>query len=106
MPFDKKPSTWINNWYLDDGNIIIPVESFAELTEDEANPTTGDIRRVLFAILEQIYTKWNSTALEDRPKKVSIYRSTSVNDQTGDITKTYQFQFKMAVLEQEVESES
>ena len=37
---------------------------------------------------------------------MTVYRSTSTNDQTGVTTKTFQFQFEVAITGQEVAEES
>ena len=105
MAFDKKPSTWIPDWSENGTNITVPIATFTEMTADEADADTGDIRRVLFAICEELYQKWLATAAADRPGKLSIYRNTSVNDATDTTRKTYQFVFETQTLTQEVADE-
>lgn len=89
------PAQWVADWSENGTNVTFPIASIPELTAAEADGTTGDMRRVLFAMLEAFYQKWLLIAVADRPTMMTIYRSTSTNDTTGEITKTYQFQFKV-----------
>jgi len=76
----------------DDGgtdHLIKSMGTLDELTDAEANATTGDWRKVLFAIMEMIYSKWSGLATADRPSKVVVTRSSSVNNITSEITRTY-----------------
>jgi hypothetical protein len=77
----------------------------AELTDSEANATTGDIRKLLFALCEHFYQAQQAQLEADRPTKMVIYRSTSTNDQTEAITKSYQFVFNVGVGSVEVVDE-
>ena len=105
MAYDPKPSTWIPNWSENGTNITVPIASFTEMTAAEADADTGDIRKVLFAICEEMYQKWIATAAADRPGKMTVYRSTSVNDATDTTTKNYIFSFHVATSAQEVADE-
>lgn len=60
-----------------------------EVTDTEANASTGDWRKVLFGIMEMIYYKWTGTATADRPGKVVVTRSATVNNTTNEITRSY-----------------
>ena len=107
MAQDLKPSTWIPGW-SENGTAIAVADlaaAFPEMTAAEADATTGDIRKVMFAICEQIYNEFNDLPVADRPTKMTVYRSTSVNDQTGITVKTYQFRFEVAVAAQDVADE-
>jgi hypothetical protein len=82
MAFDPKPSTWLGPGYTvatgeitlntadNVGDVCVP-----ELTDVEAHPTTGDIRRVNFALCELMRASWDATAIEDRPTRMQITRS-------------------------------
>ena len=106
MAQDLKPSTWIPSWSENGTAISVPIASFPEMTAAEADADTGDIRKVMFAVCEQIYSEFNDLPVADRPTKMTVYRSTSTDDQTGVTTKTYQFRFEVAVLSQDVADES
>ena len=107
MAFDKKPSTWIASWAEDGTNITVPIASFPELTADEADGTTGDIRKVCFAWCKKLIAKWLATATADRPAKMVISQSSSAPDAvTGIITQSFQFTFYIAPTAVEVVDES
>lgn len=93
MAFDPQPSTWISSWSEDGTNITVPIASFPEMTAAEADATTGDIRKVLYAICEQLYQEWNTTLSSDRPSKMSIGRTSTVNEANDEVTKRYTFTF-------------
>jgi hypothetical protein len=71
------------------GHILKSMGQLYEVTDTEANATTGDWRKVLFGLMEMIYYKWTGTATADRPGKVSVTRSASVNNATNEITRRY-----------------
>ena len=106
MAFDAKPSTWIDNWSEDGTDITVPIASFPEMTAAEADATTGDIRKVLFAIAEKLYDSWNNTATADRPSQMTISKSSSTAVSTGVVTNTYTLRFYCEVISQDVADES
>ena len=89
MAFDKTPTVWMPNWSEDATNIIVPIATFPEMTAAEADAATGDIRKILYALLEKLYAVWAALAVADRPSRMTMSRSTSVNDTTGEITRQY-----------------
>jgi len=105
MAFDETPTTWIPDWSEDGTTISIPLATFAELTAAEADATTGDIRKILYALCEKFYDSWNNTVTADRPTRMTIYKSSSPNVSTGITTHTYQFRFENAVSAQDVADE-
>jgi len=108
MAQDLKPGTWITGWTEDGTNIAIAnlATAFPEMTAAEADATTGDIRKVLFAIMEQLWAKWLTVSVADRPAMMTIYRSTATDGQTGVVTKQFVVVFKTAVLTQDVAAEA
>lgn len=75
-----------------------------KLTDTEANATTGDTRKVLFALLDALYQKWVAMAVADRPTKVSVGRF--VLDMGGDLRRmTYSFTFDVSITGEEVVDE-
>ncbi len=96
MAFDKKPSTWLGAGYVaDDSGHTITFNTadaasnklLAELTDAEADETTGDVRKLVFAVMEALHAAWAAQAAADRPTKLTIYKSSSVSGST--ITNTY-----------------
>lgn len=106
MAFNPAPAQWIANWSEDATNITVPIASFAELTAAEADAATGDIRKVVFAIMDCLADKWYSLAAADRPAKMTISRNTSTNETTGVARKTYTVVLETSVSAQEVVAES
>lgn len=76
MAFDDAPSAWIASWSEDGTNITIPLASLG-ISAADADGTTGDIRKVVLAILATLYTEWASLAAADRPSKMTISQSTN-----------------------------
>jgi len=107
MAFVKTPTTWIPGWSENGTDITITTLStaFPQLTAAEADAATGDIRKILFAICEKIWTVWNALATADKATKMTVNRSSFVNETTGLITRTYTFQFVTATTGEEVEAE-
>jgi hypothetical protein len=105
MAFDPKPSTWLPNWSEDGTTISLPIASLSELTAAEADATTGDIRKVVFALCEHLHEKWNETASADRPAEMTISKTASQNVATGEIANTYTFRFNTEIISQEVVAE-
>ena len=63
-----------------------------ELTDAQANMTTGDIAQTCMAILNKCYAHWQGLAQVDRPVKFTMTRQTS-EDQTGQLHRTFQISF-------------
>lgn len=64
----------------------------AEVTNLEAAAEvggTGDWRKVVYGIMEMLHSKYIGTPVEDRPNKLVISRSSTVDEETGLITRTY-----------------
>ena len=112
MAFDSKPSTWLGAGYaLTSSQIILNTATHAapvcldELTDPEANATTGDIRKLFYALCEKMWQSYNSTATADKPSKMRFYRSTSSNDAAGTESRSYSFTFDIESTGTEVAAE-
>lgn len=94
MAFAKAPSTWLGAGYsLGTNQAIFNTSNHAtpclvECSNTDANATTGDIRQLMFGILEKLYGTWTATAGVDRPTKMIVSRSTS-EDQDGNLIRTF-----------------
>jgi hypothetical protein len=106
MAFDAKPTEVIASWSEDATNVTFPIASVPELTAAEADAVTGDSRKVIFALMERFYAWYNGLATADKPTKMTISRSTGINDSTGIMTKTFALTFTCAILTQDVSAES
>jgi|LakMenEpi03Aug12_release.lakeMendotaPanAssembly.Ray.scaffolds.fasta_scaffold454758_1 hypothetical protein len=110
MAFDKTPSNWLTG-YSHTGNVCtfntagaLTDVTFPELTNAEADEATGDIRKIIFAVLEGIHTKWTATPAADRPSQVTLQRSSVINADNS-ITHTYTFVVRTIAAGLEVNNE-
>lgn len=106
MAFNSAPNTWVASWSEDGTDITVPIATFSELTAAEADGTTGDIRKVLFAICEHLWSQWNTKGSANQPTQMTIARSSTVNESTDQITKRYTFTFVTESTGTEVVAES
>jgi len=105
MAFDLSPNQWIANFSEDGTDITIPLASLTGLTAAEADGEDGDIRKVLFAILNDVYTVWAATAAADLPEGMKIYKQTG-NAGGDNIKRTFVFEFHTVPGSEDVASES
>lgn len=107
MAFNPLPQTWFAG--LTDGattclatDMVIPIGTFPEMTAAEIDSVTGDIRKMLYAICEKAWSVWNALLTADRPNKMTITKSSSVDATTGIVTNVYTFTFKNSITAQDV----
>jgi len=117
MPFtDKSPAAWLGAGYNSStGKIELNTNSaftnklLTELTDAEADETTGDIRKLLFGILDGLYTQFNSKnsalATADRPQRITFTRNSYVNEATGLINRSYNISLQLEAASVEVANE-
>lgn len=105
MASDLTPNEWIASWSEDATNITFPIASIPGLTAAEADGDTGDIRKVLFPLLETLYQEWLATATADRPTQMTITKSASLNIANTQITHVFSFRFLTEIESQEVVDE-
>lgn len=74
-----------------------------ELDAAEANATTGDYRRIVYALLEMLYQKF--LVVTPVPGKVTSTRSTYEDTVTGELVRTYTFQIRTIATGVEVAEE-
>jgi len=68
---------------------IVVMGLLPEITNAEANATTGDSRRVIYGLLEMLYSKMQNLDSADRPTKLTILRATYEDTNTGEFVKTF-----------------
>jgi len=113
MAFNPAPSSWLGAGYSLGTNqakfktatagadIALP-----ELTDAEANATTGDIRQVAYALAEALWQAWLAQEAADRPSKMGIAKNSVVNNADGTISHTYTLTFTNAITGQDVAAEA
>jgi len=105
MAFDPKPSTWVASWSENATNVTFPIASLPEMTAAEADGTTGDIRKVLFALLNQLFEVYDALAAADKPTMMQMAKSSSVNTAGTEINQFFSVQFTNTVATQDVKDE-
>jgi hypothetical protein len=105
MPVDVTPPAWIPSISEDGTDVTFPIASLPELTAAEADAATGDFRKLMFAIMENNWVKWNALASADRPTKMTLAKSISTDPVTGIATQTFTVVFKTSVTSQDVTAE-
>lgn len=84
--------------------LCIPMSSLPELTETEANPSTGDIRKIIFAFEFAIYDAWTAIASADRPTTWVSGLTSSISG-SGSITRNFVHQIRTGISGEEVADE-
>lgn len=105
MAFDPKPPTWLPGWSEDGTNITLPIASLPELTAAEADADTGDIRKVMYALMSKMQAVWDALPSADRPTRMTLYHTASVDPTSGIITHSFTATFKNSVSAQDVADE-
>ena len=105
MAFDSTPTTWLPNWSEDGTSITVPLATFPRLTAAEADAVDGDIRKIVFALVDQLVSAFLATAADDRPGKMTLSRQTLPDDLTGAVRRVYQFAFDLDTIDEEVADE-
>ena len=99
MAVDASPSNWLGAGYsLGTNQAIFNTSNhgtpcLSEVTNAQANASTGDVRQLIMGILDKLYAKYLTTvAGTDRPTKMTMFRSASENE-NGQIVRTFQISF-------------
>jgi hypothetical protein len=100
MSADIKPSTWLGAGYtlsvskvgLNTSNHGTP--TLPQLTDAKADPTTGDIRDVLFAIVDAMYVKWLALGAAGQTTQMRLSKSVGA-DSSGSLSYEYRQSFTL-----------
>lgn len=106
MPFDPAPSTLLGENYAADSNTVtLTIADFPELLAAEANASTGDVRKLLFALVDKIATDFAALPSGDKPTKMTITKQTGPLTNSLTTRVNYSFSFEIAVADPEVRAE-
>jgi len=107
MAFDPAPSGWFPGLTNSATELTIPFTALNQLTQADSDPSTGDIREIVFGFCEAFSDQWVATAEADRPDKTTINRSTSVQSVGGTevLTKIYTIRVELDVDSVDVSDE-
>lgn len=104
MAFTKTPTDWLPSWAEDGTDITVPIASLTGLTAATADAVTGDIRKILYSILDTAWGKWASLAAADRSAQM-VLRKESFTQSDGTIKHTFITEFVTAASGQAVVDE-
>lgn len=105
MAMNLSPGHWLPGYSADNTGITIPLAALPGLSAAEANATGGDVRKVARALMAALHAAWSAEAAEDRPARMTLARSTYVDDDADTTTRTYTARFEVQVGEEEVAEE-
>jgi hypothetical protein len=106
MSFDKTPTTWLANWSEDGTTITVPIATFPEMTAAEADAATGDIRKIVFAIVEKLWKSYNATVTADRPNKWQMTKTVTANAIRNVLSHRYMITLETEIGTQEVSDDT
>lgn len=102
MAFTETPTGWFPSWSEDGTNITVPLASFSGLTAAHADAAGGDIREIIYAILETCWAKFEGLAAAARPTMMIIKKDSSSNEIDSSVTHKYTFEFVTLDTDQSV----
>lgn len=105
MAFNPSNSHWIPGYTSDGTNITIPIADIPGLTAPEAHTTTGDVRKLLYHLLELLNAAWAAEDSANLPAEWQQVKGQALNPSTGQITATYSHTFKLTPGSVEVTDE-
>lgn len=96
--YSKAPADWIAGYTLtgDAGAIANMTTAFPEMSQDEANHTTGDFAEMLFAMLHKWYALYIALTVL-KPTNMTLYKSETTDPSTGIITTNFTASFKTRI---------
>ena len=112
MAFVKTPTTWLPGYTSDGTDITIPLAALASLEASEANTTTGDIRAILFGILQTIANTHAALESVDRSTRFSVSSSANQGNTTISgvtvpvLNHTFNITFQTQVVSENVPVET
>ena len=105
LTYSELPTAWIASWSEDGTNVTFPIASVPELSAAEADAATGDFRRVWYAICKQIADEYEELPVVERPAKMRVFSSASIDPNTNTVSRSFTMQFDTDVLTEEVQDE-
>jgi len=102
MAFSATPTSLLPNATNGTNQLIINTAghaspTLAELSTAEANVSTGDLRKIAYALCERMSVWWNALATEDRPTRMTVQKSSQSISGTNRQYMQYVIQFDVDV---------
>jgi len=107
MAFNPAPTGWFSGISVTATDITIPFSALNTLDDTKSDPSTGDVREIVYNFCEAFSDKWQSLASTDRPDQLTINTSTSVTSSGGEdiLTKIYTIRVALTVEDVSIVSE-
>lgn len=107
MAFNSSPNVWFSGLTADASGVTLPYSAMNNLTQVDADPTTGDMREIVFGFCESLADSMALTATADRPSQLNVTRTATVSTVSGQdiLTKTYTIRLNLDIEDVSVASE-
>lgn len=92
MAYDDVPTDLFSGMSEDGTTLSIPIASIPQLTAAEADATTGDARKIVYAILRQVFDYYDGLATADKPARMTVTRQKAYSGGTDTETFIVAFQ--------------
>jgi len=105
MAYSSLPSTFFGAGYTATaGSHLLSITTStgtpalaSDLTNVEADTTTGDWRKICYSLMQMLYTKYTEVPEGNESNRMTFNRSSSTNDATGIMTRTFTAQFELDI---------
>ena len=107
MAFNPAPTGWFSGISVSATEITIPFSALNTLDDTKSDPSTGDVREIVYNFCEAFSDKWQSLASTDTPDQLTVNTSTSVTSSGGEdiLTKIYTIRVALTVEDVSIVSE-
>lgn len=105
MAQNLTPAHWLEGYTATGSAITIPLAALPGLDAAEAAADSGDIRKVMRALLTAIHEAWTAEAAADRPAKWIQTRTSSINNNNNQVTRVFTNTFVTQSTGEEVADE-
>jgi hypothetical protein len=107
MAFNKAPTVFFGTNYSENGTTLsIPISAFPELTSEEADATTGDSRKFIYALLHRFHAAFSALPAANRPTRMTVNRTIgAINPATNEFPTSFTFNFTVAANNVDVTDE-
>lgn len=104
--FSKLPSLFFGTGYASNGtNMTLPIAGFSELTSAEADASTGDSRKVLYAVLDKVNKAVAALPDADKPTRLVVSRSATSPNAQNEFQVTFAVSFTLSAAGADVADE-
>lgn len=106
MAFNPAPTVFFGTNYSENGTTLsIPIAAFPELTAAEADASTGDSRKFIFALLTGLEAAYAAIPAANRPAQMLITKSQGVLNQSNEFPVSFNVNFTVSATSVEVADE-